>query len=259
MGLGEPVEGDWFSDAVFVGDSRTDGLRLYSGIRGTTFIAYQGLSVFNIDYTECIERDGVKVTALTALGEREYGKVYLMLGVNELGYDSGAFRREYTELVQRVAEIQPDATIYLQTILPVNEAKAASHGVSAAINNSRVKLFNDVITDIAESEGTALVDVAALFWTDAGEMDGENTSDGVHLTRKGYQAWYEYLKCHTGTTPPVEEPTVDPEPGVSEPPASPEPNVSEPPASPEPGVSEPPADSEPDVSEPSAGGPDQDL
>lgn len=29
-----PVEDGWFSDAVFIGDSRTDGLRLYSGIRG---------------------------------------------------------------------------------------------------------------------------------------------------------------------------------------------------------------------------------
>lgn len=43
---GPAVEESWFADAVFLGDSRTDGLMLFSGIKSATFISHQGLSVF---------------------------------------------------------------------------------------------------------------------------------------------------------------------------------------------------------------------
>ena len=36
---------DYFADALFIGDSRTDGLRLYSGIKGADFYCYKGLTV----------------------------------------------------------------------------------------------------------------------------------------------------------------------------------------------------------------------
>lgn len=37
----EAVEMDYFADALFIGDSRTDGLRLYSGIKGADFYCYK--------------------------------------------------------------------------------------------------------------------------------------------------------------------------------------------------------------------------
>lgn len=206
VGKGESVTEEWFADAVFVGDSRTDGLRLYSGIKGCSFISYKGLSVFNITSKECIDTEDGKVTALTALGRQQWAKVYLMLGVNELGYGSESFRTAFTSLVEEIKAIQPDATLYVQTILPVNEAIAKNKGISSSINNERVKLFNGIIEEVVGSQGAALVDVAANFWTEEGNMAAENTSDGVHLTRQGYVSWYEYLKCHTGTTELLEEP-----------------------------------------------------
>lgn len=77
------VEDDWFSDAVFLGDSRSDGLRLYSGIRGADFLAYKSLMVFQVTGTggvdaKAIPKNGVgdKKTALAWLEEKQYGKVY---------------------------------------------------------------------------------------------------------------------------------------------------------------------------------------
>ena len=48
VGKGESVADEWFADAVFLGNSLTDGLELYSGIKNASFISHQGLSVFNI-------------------------------------------------------------------------------------------------------------------------------------------------------------------------------------------------------------------
>ena len=207
MPLGEPVEESWFADAVFLGDSRTDGLQLYSGIKGTTFFSYQGLSVFTIDDKECIElEDGETVTVVEALSRGTYAKVYVMLGINELGYrDTNAFKQAYLDLVDAIRESQPDADIYLQTQPPVNETVAAQKGMSEYINNERIQLFNDLIAQVAEEKETALVDVWEAYDKEDGGMPADLTSDGVHMKRAGYVIWYDYLKTHTGTTPPVAE------------------------------------------------------
>ena len=203
---GEDVGSDWFSDAVFLGDSRTDGLRLYSGIRGATFICHTGLSVFTIGKNACIkDEDGEKITAMDALAKQQYAKVYLMLGVNELGYTTTSFLKSYTALVEQIKALQPGAAIYLQTLIPINETIAYSNGTNRGINNAKLKEFNEVITHVAQEEGVFLVDVDVPFWSAEGCLAAENTGDGVHLTRAGYEAWYAYLRTHTGdTTGPVE-------------------------------------------------------
>lgn len=236
MPEGEPVEEEWFADAAFVGDSRTDGLKLYSGIKGASFFSYKGLSVFNIDDQECIPLDGGRVTALDALSRNQYEKVFIMLGINELGYkDVDAFRQAYSDLVAQVKESQPEADIYIQLQPPVNETVASKSGMSAHITNERVLMFNEEITKVSEEHETALVDVWEALVTEEGELPAEITNDGVHMKVGGYKIWYDYLRSHTGTTAPVEEneeaaeggepaadqtPEADPKPGETPAPAT---------------------------------------
>ena len=213
MPEGEAVEEEWFADAAFVGDSRTDGLKLYSGIKGASFYSYKGLSVFNILSSECIALGEEKVTAIEALSREQYKKVYIMLGINEIGYPSvDSFRNGYSELVAAVKECQPEADIYLQLQPPVNEDLAKKAGLSSYITNERVKLFNDAITAVSEEHETALVNVWESLADEEGGMPAELTSDGVHMKGQGYKTWYAYLRSHTGTTPLVEkEPETEPE------------------------------------------------
>lgn len=199
---GEDVGSDWFSDAVFLGDSRTDGLRLYSGIKGASFICHAGLSVFTVDSNACIKADdGSKITAIDALAKQRWAKVYLMLGINELGYSTTSFKNTYTGLVEQIKQLQPGAAIYLQTLIPVNEPLAYEHGTNRAINNEKLKEFNEVIAQIAQEQSVFLVDVDTPFWSAEGCLDASLTGDGVHLTRAGYTDWYAYLRTHTGSSP----------------------------------------------------------
>lgn len=219
---GGSVDNTWFSDAVFIGDSRTDGLRLYSGIRGATFLCHTGLSVFTVGSNACIDLDGAKVTVMDALAAQQWvTKVYLMLGINELGYPASSFKDTYTKVVEQIKELQPDAVIYLQTLIPINEPIAYEHGTSAAINNEKLRQFNDVIAEVAQEQEVFLVDVDRPFWSAEGCLDAANTGDGVHLTKTGYIAWLDYLKTHTGLSvfskpadPPEESPVPSGEPSA---------------------------------------------
>lgn len=77
------VTQDYFDDAVFIGDSRTVGLRDYGGWDNATYYASIGLTVYDMFDTPIVEENGAKITVEEALSEHQFGKVYLMIGINE--------------------------------------------------------------------------------------------------------------------------------------------------------------------------------
>lgn len=94
------VDGKWFEDAVFIGDSRTEGLRNYDGLGNATYYAVKGLMV-NTVYTKTATLDGKNQTVMQALRGRKFGKVYIMLGINELGC-RGHLRAAHPQAVESV-------------------------------------------------------------------------------------------------------------------------------------------------------------
>jgi len=195
----EAVDDAWFADAVFIGDSRTDGLRLYSGITGVDFLSYKGLSVFEVmnDKAVILSADG-KVGVLQALAQKSYAKVYISLGVNELGYnhDQG-FADTYRAMVDKVRELQPDADIYLQLLIPVNTQKCKETKQMYYVTNEQIAVYNSIIETVAAEKQVYLLDVGEALVDENGELPYDASFDGIHFNRDGYKLWYEYLKTHT--------------------------------------------------------------
>ena len=191
------VDEGYFDDAVFIGDSRTDGFRIFSGMTNGEFIVHTGLSVFQVDTRE-ITYKGEKMTVLDALAKGEYGKVYICLGVNELGMknDQG-YHDHFAKLVDDVRAQQPEATIYLQLLVPVNEKKCREKGVADYIENGHLQAYNDILREVAQEKHVFLVDPAVDLVDETGEPPYETVADGVHFHREPYERWYDYLKRHT--------------------------------------------------------------
>ena len=188
----EPYAED-FSDAAFVGDSRTEGLQLHTGLSGADFFTDVGLMVNEARTEDKIALpDGSYGTVLDALGGRQYRRIYLMFGVNELGWDAdGVFKDDYVALLRDIAALQPDAALYVQTIFPVTKSKAQGDKV---YNNDNVRRFNDRVREAAEEAGAVLLETAALFDDGEGNLPEDASSDGVHLTHSRYQVWLDYLR-----------------------------------------------------------------
>lgn len=195
----EAVENEWFADAVFIGDSRTDGLRLYSGIRGVDFISYKGLTVFDVMNDKAVIQAGEeKIGPLQALTRKQYAKVYVSLGVNELGYNHDAeFADTYRALVDKVKELQPDADIYLQSLIPVSTEKCAQTKQPYYVTNEKIAVYNAIIETIAAEKEVYYLNVKEVMVDENGELPLDASSDGIHFYRGGYITWYEYLKTHT--------------------------------------------------------------
>ncbi len=191
----DPVENDWFADAAFLGDSLTDGLLLYSGLTQGKNLAYKGLTVESAQEKAVIKTPQGKVTPLKALGQNTYAKVYILLGVNELGwYQDTRFYDTYGQLVDQVRKAQPTAQIYLQTLFPVTREKSETHSY---IKNEKILGYNKLIAQLAAEKEVLLVDTYAALADENGELPAQASTDGVHLTRSYYTRWLDYLKTHT--------------------------------------------------------------
>jgi len=192
--LSSDASENWFADALFIGDSRTEGLRNYGGLEGATYYALKGLMV-NTVYTRCeISVNGTKKTVMQAQAAHPFGKIYIMLGVNELGWSSTqAFVDDYTKMVQDIKKTHPDAKIYLQAIFPVSAKKSAG---SSIYTNDKIASYNHIIESIAKNEHVIFLDTTEAV-SQNGVLPDDASTDGVHLNFKYCAKWCEYLKTHT--------------------------------------------------------------
>ena len=192
----EAVDDGYFADAVFIGDSRTQGLRLYSGLKDTNWLCSVGLTVETAATEKFSVADG-KYTALDALGVLKPAKVYIMLGLNELGWKSAdIFIEKYAAIIDAALAANPDCLVYVQSILPVSAAKDAG---GTWCNNANVNARNERLKELAEEKGVYYLDVASAFRGEDGCLPAGDTPDGIHLTPGLCVSWLDYLKTHTVT------------------------------------------------------------
>jgi len=206
---GEAVDNSYFADAAFVGDSRTDGFMIYSGIGCGENLTSNGISIFRLGEKKVFKRDGVSYTLLEALALKEYGKVYLSLGVNELGvYDDEGFYQAYCDTIDTIRTIQPNAVIYIQGLIPLNEQAVADAGGAAYLKNDHLLVYNDLMKKAAQEKQVAFLDLNPVFADENGQLPEDASRDGVHLKSGPCKQWLEYLKTHTvefETLYPLEE------------------------------------------------------
>ena len=193
----ESVTDDYFYGALFLGDSRTVGLSEYCAPldERAQFYAKVSLTIFTLMDKEFItDADGVSISVDTALSREHYDKIYLMIGINEMGTgDTEYFYNAYAEVIDRIRALQPDAIIYIQSIMHVTEKKSSTE---RHINNTNIDLRNNAIATLANGHDIFYLDMNESVDGENGALREELTFDGVHLKAKSYELWYDYLRDH---------------------------------------------------------------
>ena len=72
------MDKDYFKDALFIGDSRTVGLKQYSSIKEATYFADIGMQSFNVLNKELDVPGKGKTNLENLLKNNSYKKIYLM-------------------------------------------------------------------------------------------------------------------------------------------------------------------------------------
>ena len=137
-------------------------------------------------------------TLANALSMKSYGKIYIMLGTNDLGISDTSTSHYMTNmlnLVNLVQEKQPNAIIYLLAIAPVSRSLSESSDV---INRSNIIAYNSVLKQISSDMKVVYLDTFSLFADKNGYFpDTVCASDGIHPLSSQYVLLKNFLKNHT--------------------------------------------------------------
>ena len=200
------VDDDYFRDALFIGDSRMLGLSEYCEPLDTRadFYVKKALTIYNIlDGKPIRSFDGTSKSLWEVLEENQYAKIYIMVGINEIGVgNSEYFKDAYSQVVDRIREAEPHAIIFINSIMHVSKAKSDNDGL---YNNSNINARNDAIASLADNISVFYLNVNEAVDDENGALRAELTFDDIHLRGSSYEPWYEYLRTHAIETEPVPE------------------------------------------------------
>ena len=190
----EPKGEDWFRDAAFIGDSRMKGIMNFAKFEYAADFSHVGLTVADVFTKPYIDTASGTVTVSEALQGGTYGKIYMMTGLNELGwYDTDKFIEYYGDMVDLAKQTHPEAQIYVIGIMPVG-AKATAE--QAHLTNDRVQMFNGLILGMCEAKQVYFVDGFEAVASN-GSLPDDASPDGVHMEPGYCKMLTDYLLSHT--------------------------------------------------------------
>ncbi len=183
----------YFDDALFIGDSRTVGICDYCGLDNAEYYAKEGMTIYDMMDCELTTTDEVD-SVLEGLQNNQFAKIYLMVGINEVGTaDSGYFIEHYVEIINQIRELQPDAEIYVQSILHVAHSYEEE---SEYINNDAINERNEALREMCVEYGYTYLDANCLYDDENGALTEDMTFDGCHLYAQHYLDWKEFYLNH---------------------------------------------------------------
>ena len=194
LAAGEPVDDGYFDGAAFFGNSLVDGLSRYGGIKNASFYAATSASVVNVSITQnSLLESGDKATLLEAMTETDHEKIYILLGINEIGFEPEYFSQLYGTMLDSIRQAEPDSDIYIMSLSPVTQACSESSDV---FNMERIGAYNDALYALAQDKQCYYVDLCAALAGEDGYLTEEDSTDGIHLKPEKYPDWAEYLRTH---------------------------------------------------------------
>ena len=184
------VDESYFTDALFIGDARVDGLRLYAPFDGADYFCSTEMTL-----TDCmevkIEVEGRGETTLPQLlSHRRYGKIYISLGINEMGYDLDYLVNQFDTVYEALREAEPDAIIYIMANLHVTKSYADAEAI---FQSDRVDDLNRRFAEYADGLHSYYINENEIFDDAEGYLVSSYTEDETLLSGKYYKLWADFI------------------------------------------------------------------
>ena len=192
-----PMDESWFDDALFIGDSRTQGLGAFGKLGKATFFAEVGMTVYGVRSAE-LEFSGYKdkQTLRMILRRKDFGKVYICLGLNEIMGNHEKIIEAYQKIIDFVREMEPDAVIILEGVMTVGREKAAK---KACFHPDNIASLNERIKELAVGDQMRYIDANEWIADEEGYLPDGWSRDGTHPYADGYYEWGEWIRLNAAT------------------------------------------------------------
>lgn len=184
------VDASYFDDALFIGDSRTVGIAEYGNLKNATYFADVGLNVYVAQTKAVAVKNVGTVTLPQLLSQKTFGKVYIMLGINELGNDLDDITAKFSALIDTVRAAQPNAIVYVEANLHVGPSRSST---DATFNNPRINRLNEKLAALADGKDIFYIDINEVFDDENGNLRADASGDSTHVYAKYDLDWCDWL------------------------------------------------------------------
>lgn len=178
------------SGALLIGDSRTVGMVEHTDLAGADAFCATGMNVFRV-LKDSANVPGIGNTTLAALlSSKTYSRIYVMLGINEIGYNLDVVENKYREVMNYLKSVQPGAELYIEANLRILKSRSDNDSI---YNNTRLDEMNSRFASIAVEVAAKYIDINPLFDDGNGNLSTAYAYDDFHLKAEYYQRWIEWL------------------------------------------------------------------
>lgn len=186
-----PVDESWFDDALFIGDSRSFGLKGMGRLGKADYFCAGSITVFGVMDVWLSDWNFPETDLAGLLQSKTYGKIYIHLGLNELVAGADAVMEGYKILVDFVRGYQPDAVIVIQSCMTMTEWMGS--GKNFPID--QLHKLNGMLKELAESDPEVFrfCDTNAWAAKEDGYIRDEIACDGCHLYGACYTEWAQFI------------------------------------------------------------------
>lgn len=125
------------------------------------------------------------------LSQNKFGKIYILLGINEIGYSYAWIVSNYTAVVEKIHTLQPDAKIIIQSNMHVTKAKSDAN--PDTFNNVRIDELNKRLSALADNEYIFYLGFESIFDDENGNLKTDYSRDGIHFKADTYKIWRDWL------------------------------------------------------------------
>lgn len=126
---------------------------------------------------------------LDEITDAKPAKLFLMIGINDISqnYKNDYLCKNFEKIIRKVLTESPETTIYIQSILPVNNDFGR---YKRLINKEKqIENLNIRLKKLCKKENIRYVNLYPLFLQQKRKLNPAFTTDGLHLNEEGYQVW----------------------------------------------------------------------
>lgn len=185
----------YLAGTLFVGDSRTNGLKATGEIDEGNIVASDGMSHSSAVTQRVIDRGSRLVTIPEAVSEIKPSRMVVNFGINGIAWlNEEQFISDYETLLTALEESSPDSVIIIESILPVSASKERSEPRMA---NSKIDRYNELLRELAQKRGHYYLNSASALKDADGNMATEyDSGDGLHFNSDGSKEILNQVLTH---------------------------------------------------------------
>ncbi|MEG0650436.1 MAG: Ig-like domain-containing protein, partial [Oscillospiraceae bacterium] len=207
---------DYIKDTLFIGDSNTVRMMSYGHSTLDNNVSAASMGIQHVISKPIVFFKGFDdaVTVPKAVSIIQPKRIIITYGTNNtIGWSASTLVTEYKKAIDAILKAYPYTDVIINAVPPIDKLRE-----NVEITMQTIDGFNKALAEFAKKEGYKFLNSAeTLKDAKTGYAKTDYTiSDGVHLSKKGMDALFKYVRTHTFETDEHRKMPLKPVPGRKE-------------------------------------------